>query len=130
MYLKEFTNLIKDLFSSEESIDIKQLSTEEIWKAHIDKVKEEPELWKHNSTDLKWHDWENRKIVGWRSSKPVKGDIYEAEMQSGHIAWFVFLEIDKCGDPHDMFFAEVADLGYKRHIEDHITLAEPKMRLL
>lgn len=52
------------------------------------------------------------RVVGWKTPKPQTGDKLESKMESGKIGVFVFKAIEHCGDPQDMFFANVVDVGY------------------
>jgi hypothetical protein len=61
---------------------------------------------------IEWSDWENRRVVGWKSPRPAKGDVLKATMESGKIAQFIFGEIEYCDDPSDMFFATMIDFAY------------------
>jgi hypothetical protein len=47
------------------------------------------------------------RVVGWKPRKPRKGDTIKAEFEKSWI-WFQFLKVEPCGDPPDMFFADVA----------------------
>ncbi len=60
---------------------------------------------------ISWHDWDKRKIVGWRYGVDV-GDFLRSTMESGKTASFLIVEVKYCGDPSDMFFATVSDIGY------------------
>ena len=57
-------------------------------------------------------DWDKREIVGWLSRIPKVNDEIQKKMESGKIARFIVLSVERCGDPPDMFFAKVADIGY------------------
>ena len=61
---------------------------------------------------INWMDWEQRRIVGWKTPKPQIGDILHAQMQSGQVAEFEFVSVEPCRNPQDMFFATVKDIGY------------------
>lgn len=61
-----------------------------------------------------WHPEEHDsgsnifKIVGWVSPKPQIGDYLLAKMASGKWGKLIFIKVDYCGDPPDMFFADAA----------------------
>jgi hypothetical protein len=61
---------------------------------------------------INWNDVEGRRVVGWKFNPPEVGDELRSQMQSGKIGRFVFVNIDRPGDPPDMFFADVALIGY------------------
>ena len=63
---------------------------------------------------IEWFNWETRKVVGWKTPKPQVGDLLHALMESGKVGEFEFTTVEPCGDPQDMFFATVKDIGYKR----------------
>jgi len=60
-----------------------------------------------------WPDFTSRRVVGWLSHRPVKGDLLRVAMQSGKVAIFKFIEVDLQRDPEDMFFGRVRDVGYE-----------------
>lgn len=47
------------------------------------------------------------RVVGWKHRKPCNGDTLKAEFEKSWI-WFRFIKVEPCGDPADMFFADVA----------------------
>ncbi len=53
-----------------------------------------------------------RRVVGWKSPIPTKGDVLICAMKSGKTGVWVFMGIEYCMDPSDMFFADVCPLGY------------------
>lgn len=61
---------------------------------------------------IQFNDWEKRRLVGWTSPIPKKGDELIAEMFSGKLGKFLFVKVEPCIDPSDMWFATVKDLGY------------------
>lgn len=61
---------------------------------------------------IRWKDFKKRQIVGWQQRKPEIGDEIRFKMQSKKTAQFVVIEVEHCGDPKDMFFADVVDIGY------------------
>ena len=52
------------------------------------------------------------KLHGWKHHIPEKGDVLLSQMKSGKTGKFVFTEIEKCGDPADMFFGKAEMIGY------------------
>lgn len=64
-----------------------------------------------NSID--WSDYDNRRVVGWLHRKPVVGDEILFRMKSGKTSRYAVLKVEYCGDPRDMFFADVMDIGYE-----------------
>jgi hypothetical protein len=59
-----------------------------------------------------WIDWKTRRVYGHTTPHPCVGDELRADMQSGGVARFRFAKIEPCGDPPDMWFANVDDIGY------------------
>lgn len=53
-----------------------------------------------------------RKVYGHKFDRPKIGDVLTSEMQSGHIAKFVFTEVTYETDPDDMFFGNVEFVEY------------------
>lgn len=58
-----------------------------------------------------WSDFENRTICG-HIGRPKEGDVITSKMQSGKIAVFEVTKVRWCGDPSNMYFADVKDVGY------------------
>lgn len=52
------------------------------------------------------------KIVGWKNPKPKKGDILLMKMRSGSTLKCKFTTVKYCGDPADMFFADLEPIEY------------------
>jgi len=67
---------------------------------------------------INWTSWEKRKVVGWKPRKPHVGDLLEANMESGRVYVLRFVKVELCGDPQDMFFATVEDVGFKDELGD------------
>ena len=61
---------------------------------------------------IQWSDWDSRRVVGWKSRKPVVGDILKSTMGSGKVAVFEFTAVEYKDSPSDMFFGTVRDIGY------------------
>jgi hypothetical protein len=52
------------------------------------------------------------KVNGWKTPKPIEGDVLTCEMQSGRTCVWIFAKVEPCRDVHDMFFADVELAGY------------------
>ena len=61
---------------------------------------------------IMWMDWEKRRLTGWTNPHPCVGDELRVPMQSGQIGRFKFLTVEAPGDPSDMWFSTVEDVGY------------------
>lgn len=68
-------------------------------------------IFKVNGLDIGWQSWERRTIVG-HSGRPKIGDVFTAKMESGKIGVFEVVNVRWCGDPSNMYFADVKDVGY------------------
>lgn len=75
----------------------------------------EPVYWQIGGPSS-WINFDQRKIVGFSNTKPIKGDWLFSPMRSGKTAIFEFVKVKPTGDPHDMFFATVKDIGYTDEI--------------
>lgn len=53
------------------------------------------------------------RVVGWKDPKPRVGDILKSPMKSGRVGIFVFIAVEHPGDPPDMFFGTVVQIGYE-----------------
>lgn len=62
-------------------------------------------------------NYEKRKVSGHKPRPPHVGDLLESPMQSGRIGVFRFIEVERMRDPPDMFFATVADVGFKDELD-------------
>lgn len=62
------------------------------------------------------HGAETQSVVGWQSNKPRIGDYFRVPFGKGQ-AIFEFTSIRRCGDPPDMFFADIVLLGYEKDLE-------------
>ena len=51
-------------------------------------------------------------VAGWKNPMPKEGDILLIPMQSGKTLKCKFIEVRPCGDPADMFFADVEPIRY------------------
>ena len=61
---------------------------------------------------IEWFSWGKRKVNGWKTPMPVVGDILHSPMASSKIGVFKFISVEPCGNPSDMFFATLEDIGY------------------
>jgi hypothetical protein len=55
-------------------------------------------------------DLANFRVHGWVSPLPRVGDVLLVPMQSGRWCECVFVSVEPCGNPRDMFFATCASL--------------------
>jgi hypothetical protein len=55
-------------------------------------------------------------VHGWKTPLPVAGDVLAAPMESGKTLVLIFSKVRPCGDPADMFFADVEAVGYSDEI--------------
>lgn len=46
------------------------------------------------------------RVAGWKRDKPKRGDFLKAEFVKSHMV-FKFTKVEPCGNPRDMFFADV-----------------------
>lgn len=71
-------------------------------------------VWEHNGWGdaIDWFDYERRQLYGHLMQKPKVGDEIRAKMQSGRIGRFEVIEANYPGNPADMFFCKVKDIGY------------------
>jgi hypothetical protein len=53
-------------------------------------------------------------VYGWLNPKPQEGDKLHVPMKSGKTLLCEFVKVRPCGDPADMFFADVKPLGYMK----------------
>lgn len=58
-----------------------------------------------------WTDFDDRTICG-HSGRPQAGDVFTSKMESGKIGVFEVVSVRWCGDPSNMYFAKVKDVGY------------------
>lgn len=61
---------------------------------------------------IEWRDFEKGGVTGWKQRIPEVGDWLLCEMKSGRTGLYRFAEVEPCGDPHDMFFAEMEAVDY------------------
>lgn len=61
---------------------------------------------------IQWSDTSTWRVHGWKYRIPEVGDELRAPMTSGKTCRFVFLRVDHCWDPPDMFFANVYPIAY------------------
>lgn len=60
---------------------------------------------------IQWRSWEEKKLYGWKTPKPKKGDILIAEGVDGKNRLYGFLKVEDFDDPHDYFEAEMVFTG-------------------
>ena len=58
------------------------------------------------------------RVVGWKSSRPKKGDLLRMKLASGKVAIAIFKKVELCNNPHDMFFGSVQLIGYDLKYND------------
>lgn len=79
-------------------------------------LKENPTVYKIGGgwgDSIQWSEDKARwRVHGWKYRIPEVGDELRAAMTSGKTCRFVFLRIDRCWDPPDMFFADVYPVAY------------------
>lgn len=63
--------------------------------------------------NIQWMNWETRRVVGWTTLLPNKGDELIAAMESGRTARFTFSKVELCYNPSDMWFATLKDKNYE-----------------
>ncbi len=61
---------------------------------------------------IRWLKFDDRKVWGHMPSIPAKGDYVESLMASGRVVRFKIKKVERPGNPRDMFFADVEDVGY------------------
>lgn len=64
-----------------------------------------------------WPENQLTHVSGHKTPKPQAGDVLICEMKSGKTGVWIFQNIDHCGDPPDMFFADVNPIGYSDEID-------------
>lgn len=71
-------------------------------------------IWKHNrwGDSIDFNDWQRRGLTGHTTPLPKKGDIFHSKMRSGKVMAFELVKVEYCGDPSDMWFGTVKDVGY------------------
>ena len=70
--------------------------------------------WKHEGWGdrIQWSNYDERRVVGWLQRIPDVGDEIQFKMQSGKVARFGVLKVERAWNVDDMFFADVMDIGY------------------
>lgn len=58
--------------------------------------------------------WGTNRVVGWKMPLPEVGDFLLAKMESGQVGRYRFDTVERCGDPKDMFFADVSWVEYEK----------------
>jgi len=51
-------------------------------------------------------------VIGWKNPKPKKGDKLRVPLESGKTMLCEFVDVRYCGNPADMFFADIKSLNY------------------
>lgn len=72
-------------------------------------IKEEHAGW---GDSIIWMDWKTRTLSGHTTPLPKAGDELLCKMVSGKTGRFRFAKVEPCGDPSDMWFATMEDVGY------------------
>lgn len=75
--------------------------------------------WGTNKDSRSWRGGSIVNITGFRARIPRVDDVVLSRMQSGKVGLFVFTEIEKCGNPYDMFFAKAVLIGYDMNFVDN-----------
>ena len=68
--------------------------------------------WGDKISIRKIYDNGSFQIVGWLFDRPIQGDWFMYETQSGKRAKGLIHNIEYCSDPRDMFFADVLPVRY------------------
>ncbi|KKM73988.1 hypothetical protein LCGC14_1404960 [marine sediment metagenome] len=63
-----------------------------------------------------WSKYPTR-IDGHLARKPKDGDYVTCAMESGRVGVFQVTSVEHCGDPADMFFADVKPIGYEDELD-------------
>lgn len=58
-----------------------------------------------------WLTYDKRIVCG-HIGQPKPGDVFTSKMTSGKIAVFEVVNVKWCGDPSNMYFCDVKDVGY------------------
>lgn len=66
---------------------------------------------KGDGIDFYWQNYDHRVVCGHRGW-PEKGDVFTCKMQSGKIGVFEVVNVRRCSEPGNMYFADVRDVGY------------------
>lgn len=74
----------------------------------IEKLKK---VFKTDTHSIFWHNYERRVIVG-HIGEPSIGDVFTTKMKSGKIGVFEVVNVRWCGNPRNMYFVVVKDVGY------------------
>lgn len=59
-----------------------------------------------------WTNYEQGRLAGFSPTIPNRGDLFHQEMRSGKTGVFRFDNVERQSDPSDMFFADMAWVGY------------------
>ena len=76
-------------------------------------------MWEHEGwgDDIDFWDYERREITGHLTPMIRVGDMVHCKMNSGRIACYEVMSVDKKDNPPDMFFGKVEDRGYVEEAE-------------
>jgi len=58
------------------------------------------------------------KVEGHKNPKPIKGDLLLMPMESGKTLLTQFTKVEPCGDPPDMFFADIKEVDYVENMDE------------
>lgn len=56
---------------------------------------------------IQWSGEFQKRVVGWKCSRPSEGDWFLVGRSASIVSVFQFSKVVYCGDPSDMFFADV-----------------------
>lgn len=74
--------------------------------------------WEHNGwgNAVQWSDYNELRVVGWLDDLPVENDEIQFKMRrkfdKNVVTRFIVTDVERCGDPRDMFFATVKPFAY------------------
>lgn len=74
---------------------------------------------------ISFSEWPSLRVNGHKTPKPVVGDVLTSAMESGKTLVFLFVSVEPCGDPPDMFFGTVEPVGYADELKWPLPLANP-----
>lgn len=71
-------------------------------------------MWEHKSwgNTIAWFDFDRRRLVGWLSTTPRKGDYVFGRLAPGDVYVWKITRLERQDSPGDMFFADAKDIGY------------------
>lgn len=87
--------------------------------------------------NIQWRDWEERRVRGWKEVpkeidarpgvvwRPVQdGDRFAYELESGLVAVFELVDVERMRDPPDMFYADARAVGYLEGTDESVGYME------